>query len=193
MPQISLTSSDDDDKSYEQKKLKKACKKVKSITDWMLHKSSMSVDDCKAFWKELNTICFQVKHKPSSINTSPGVLKGSPREVSLSDKDHCRLNKELCVMEMPLVDNGNMKCFHKAFRSYFPCLLMFKEKYGHLQILGDDDPKKEWPGLQQWLKNIRATMSKYDRSGSGRFAIEPMYYDLLVSMGVSVHVHTKPL
>jgi hypothetical protein len=193
MPQISLTSSDDDDKSYEQKKLKKACKKVKSITDWMLHKSSMSVDDCKAFWKELNTICFQVKHKPSSINTSPGVLKGSPREVSLSDKDHCRLNKELCVMEMPLVDNGNMKCFHKAFTSYFPCLLMFKEKYGHLQILGDDDPKKEWPGLQQWLKNIRATMSKYDRSGSGRFAIEPMYYDLLVSMGVSVHVHTKPL
>ena len=77
--------------------------------------------------------------------------------------------------------------------SYFPCLLMFKEKYGHLQIPGDDDPKKEWPGLQQWLKNIRATMSKYDRSGSGRFAIEPMYYDLLVSMGVSVHVHTKPL
>jgi hypothetical protein len=31
MSQISLTSSDHDDKSYEWKKLKKACKKVKSI------------------------------------------------------------------------------------------------------------------------------------------------------------------
>ena len=69
-------------------------------------------------------------------------------------------------MEMPLVNNGNMKHFHKAFLSYFPRLLMFKEKYGHLCIPGGD-PKKEWPGLQQWLKNIRATMSKYDYSGSG--------------------------
>jgi hypothetical protein len=93
-------------------------------------------------------------------------------------------------MEMPLVDNGNMKHFHKAFMNYFPSLLMFKEKYGHLQIPGDD-PNKEWLGLQQWLKNIRATMSKYDHDGSGRFAIEPMYYDLLVSMGVTVHVNTK--
>jgi len=95
-------------------------------------------------------------------------------------------------MAMPLVDNGNMKRFHKAFLSYFPHLLMLKEKYGHLGIPGDD-PKKEWPGLQQWLKNIRATMSKYDRSGSGRFAVEPMYYNLLVSMGVTVHVQTKPV
>jgi hypothetical protein len=147
MPQISLKSSDDDNKSYEGKKLKKACKKVKSIADWMLRKSSMSVDDCKTFWKELKTICFQVKHKPSSINTSPSVLKGSPQEVLLLDKDHCTLYKELCDMEMPLVDNGNIKHFHKAFMSYFPHLLMFKEKYGHLQIPGDD-PKKEWSGLQ---------------------------------------------
>jgi hypothetical protein len=36
-------------------------------------------------------------------------------------------------------------------------------------------------------------MSKYDCSGSGRFAIEPMYYDLYVSVGVIVHVHTKPV
>mgnify|MGYP001099737802 CR=1 FL=1 len=64
-------------------------------------------------------------------------------------------------MEMPLVDNGNMKRFHKSFLTYYPRMLMFKEKYGHLRIPGDD-PKKEWPGLQQWLKNIRATMSKYD-------------------------------
>jgi len=87
MSQISLTFSDDD-KSYEGKKLKKACKKVKSIAAWMLHKSSVSADDCKVFWKELNTICIQVKQKPSSISTSPSDQKGSPQEVSLSDKDH---------------------------------------------------------------------------------------------------------
>jgi hypothetical protein len=87
MPQISLTSSDDD-KSYEGKKLKNACKKVKSITAWMLHKSSVSADDCKVFWKELNTICIQVKQKPSSISTSPSIQKGSQGNVSLSDKDH---------------------------------------------------------------------------------------------------------
>jgi len=121
MPQISLTSSDDDNKSYEWKKLKKACKKVKSIADWVLRKSSVSADGCKTFRKELNTICFQVKHKPSSMSTSPSVLKGSPQEVSLSDKAHQRLYKELCDMEMPLVDNGNMKRFHKAFLNYiFP-------------------------------------------------------------------------
>jgi len=48
----------------------------------------MSVDDCKVFWKELNTICFQVKHKLSSISISPSILKGSPQEVLLLDKDH---------------------------------------------------------------------------------------------------------
>jgi len=69
---------------------------------------------------------------------------------------------------------------------------MFKEKYGQNLIPGDD-PKKEWLELKQWLKNIRATMSKYDHSGSGRFAIEPMYYDLLVSAGVTVRVQTKPV
>jgi len=170
--------------------LKKACKKVKSIAAWMLHKSSVSAEDCKAFWKELNTICIEVKQKPSSKSTSPSVQKGSQGKVSLSDKDHRRLYKELCDMEMPLVDNGNMKRFHKSFLSYYPCMLMFKEKYGHLRIPGDD-PKKEWPGLQQWLKNIMATMSKYDRNGSGRFEIEPTYYNLSVSTGVTVRVQTK--
>jgi len=189
MSQISLTSSDDN-KSYEGKKLKKACKKVKSITAWMLCKSSVSADDCKTFQKELNTICIQVKQKPSSISTSPSVQKGSQGDVSLSDKDHQRLYKELCDMEMPLVDNGNMKRFHKSFLSYFPRMLMFKEKYGHLHIPWDD-PKKEWPGLQQWQKNIRATMSNYDRNGSGRFAIEPKYYNVLVSAGVTVRVQAK--
>ncbi len=41
MLQISLSSLDED-KYYEWKKVKKACKKVKSIVAWMLSKSSMS-------------------------------------------------------------------------------------------------------------------------------------------------------
>jgi hypothetical protein len=189
LSQISLTSSNDD-KSYERKKLKKACKKVKSIAAWMLRKSFVSADDCKAFRKELNTICIQVKQKPSSMITSPSDHKGSQGTVLLSDKDHHRLYKELFDMEMLLVDYGNMKCFHKSFCTYYPRMIMFKEKYGHLRIPGDD-PKKEWPGLQQWLKNIRDTMSKYERNGSGRFEIEPMYYNLLVSVGVTVRIKTK--
>jgi hypothetical protein len=189
LSQISLTSSNDD-KSYERKKLKKACKKVKSIAAWMPRKSSVSADDCKAFRKELNTICIQVKQKLSSTITSPSDHKGSQGTVLLSDEDHCRLYKELFDMEMPFVDNGNMKRFHKSFCTYYPCMLMLKEKYGHLRIPGDD-PKKEWPGLQQWLKNIRGTMSKYVHNGSGWFEIEPTHYNLLVSAGVTVRIKTK--
>ncbi len=67
-----------------------------------------------------------------------------------------------------------------------------RKVWGHLCIPGDD-PKKEWLGLQQWLKNIRATIPNYDRNGSGRFVIEPIYYNLLVSAGVTVRIQTKPV
>jgi len=102
----------------------------------MLCKSSASADDCKAFWKELNTICIQVKQKPSSKSTPPSVQKGSQGNVSLSDKDHRRLYKEFCDMEMPLADNGNMKRFHKSFLTYYPRMLMFKESMGTYTSLG---------------------------------------------------------
>jgi hypothetical protein len=114
------------------------------------------LDDKYYEWKKVKSImdllavCDQVKQQVSSSKASPSAQKGSFREVSLSDKYHHRLYKELCGMEMPFVDNGNMKHFHKAFMNYFPSLLLFKEKYGHLLIPGDD-PKREWPGLQQWL------------------------------------------
>jgi len=92
---------------------------VKSISAWMLRKSSVSAEDCKAFRKDLNTICVAVKQNTSSNSTSPSVQKVSQGKVSLSDKDHRRLYKELCDMEMPLVDNGNMKRFHKSFLTYY--------------------------------------------------------------------------
>jgi hypothetical protein len=34
-------------------------------------------------------------------------------------------------------------------------------------------------------------MSRYDRDGSGSFRIEPLYYELLVSTGVTVCVMSK--
>jgi hypothetical protein len=89
-------------------------------------------------------------------------------------------------LEMPVLDEGNMKRFHDSFLKYYPMLLSFKEKFGHLRIPGED-PKNEFPGLQGWLKNQRSSMSKYEKYGTGRFANEPRYYQLLVSVGARLH------
>jgi hypothetical protein len=78
-----------------------------------------------------------------------------------------------------------MKHFHDPFMKYYPLLLLFKEKFGHLRIPGED-PKNEGPGLQGWLKNTRAAMSKYEKEGTGRFCDEPKYYELLRDAGVTV-------
>jgi len=99
---------------------------------WMLSKSSVSAEVVKALRKDLLAVCDQVKQQVSSSKASPSAEKGSFREVLLSDKHHWKLYKELCDMEMPFMDNGNMKQFHKAFMNCFPSLLLFKEKYGHL-------------------------------------------------------------
>jgi len=87
---------------------------------------------------------------------------------------------------MPILQEGNMKHFHDSFMKYHPMLLIFKEKFGHLRIPGED-PKNEWPGLQGWLKNTRAAMLKYKKEGTGRFFEEPKYYELLRDTGVTVH------
>jgi len=71
-----------------------------------------------------------VERAPASAAEVAG--KMAPELVLLSDKHHCKLYKELCDMEMPFVDNGNMKQFHKEFLNYFLSLLLFKEKHGHL-------------------------------------------------------------
>ncbi len=90
---------------------------------------------------------------------------------------------------MPVLDEGNMKRFHDSFLKYYPMLLSFKEKFGHLRIPGED-PKNEFPGLQGWLKNTRSAMSKYEKNSEGRFADEPQYYELLVAVGVKVRGST---
>jgi hypothetical protein len=45
-------------------------------------------------------------------------------------------------VEMPLLEEGNPKCYHDSFTKYYPMLLMFKEKLGHLRIPGVDPKKK---------------------------------------------------
>jgi hypothetical protein len=111
MLQISLSSMDED-KYYEWKKVKKAYKKVKSIAAWMLNKSSMSAKVVKSFRKDLLAVCDQVKQQVSSSKASP------------------------CDMEMPFLDNGNMKQFHKAFMNYFPSLLLLKKSTATYKSLG---------------------------------------------------------
>jgi hypothetical protein len=94
-------------------------------------------------------------------------------------------------VKMPILEEGSMKRFHDSFMKYDPMLLVFKEKFGHLRMPGEDS-KNEWPGLQSWLKNTRATMSKYEKD-LGRFHDEPQYYELLVAAGVAAHGSTHKL
>ena len=112
--------------------------------------------------------------------------KSSTTKVALQDKKNRRLYEQMQQVEMPILEEGNMKRFHDSFMKYYPMLLMFKEKFGHLRIPGED-PKNEWPGLQGWLKNTRAAMLKYKKEGTGRFFEEPKYYELLRDTGVTVH------
>jgi hypothetical protein len=102
----------------------------------MLSKSSVSAKVVKSFRKDLLAVCDQVKQQVSSSKPSPSAEKGSFREVFLSDKHHCKLYKELCDMEMPFLDNGSMKQFHKAFMNYFPSLLLLKKCTATYESLG---------------------------------------------------------
>jgi hypothetical protein len=41
-------------------------------------------------------------------------------------------------LEIPVLDEGNMKRYHDSFLKYYPMLLSFKEKFGHFTIPGED-------------------------------------------------------
>ncbi len=90
--------------------------------------------------------------------------KMSKQKVRLSEKCHHCLYEDMLKVEMPMLEEGNPKRYHASFTKYYPMLLLFKEKFGHLRIPGVD-PKNEWPGLQGWLKNTRLAMSKYEKHG----------------------------
>ncbi len=99
-------------------------------------------------WRHIVELLDAVKRdvKDSSRSSSSN-RKAGCGTVSLTDKHHCRLLQDLMWLEMPVLDEGNMKRFHDSFIKYYPMLLSFKEKFGHLRIPGED-PKNEFPGLQ---------------------------------------------
>ncbi len=91
--------------------------------------------------------------------SSSNQRKAGSGKVALTDKNHRRLLQDMMGVQMPVLEEANMKRFHDSFVKYYPMLLSFKEKFGHLRIPGED-PKNEFPGLQGWLKNTRSAMSK---------------------------------
>jgi hypothetical protein len=113
--------------------------------------------------------------------------KSSTTKVALQDKKNRRLYEQMQQVEMPILEEGNMKHFHDSFMKYYPMLLIVWT----LEIPGEDS-KNEWPGLQDWLKNTRAAMSKYEKAGTGRFCEEPKYYELLREAGVTVCTSYHP-
>ncbi len=51
------------------------------------------------------------------------------------EKQNCHLYEKM-LKKMPVLEEGNMKHFHDSFIKYYPMLLMFKEKFGHLSSPG---------------------------------------------------------
>ena len=171
--QSSSSSSSDSsiDRKKEFKKVKKSLKKLTKVTGRLVKKKLVSVENLH----EVRSFLTGTTKKKKSTTT----------KVALEDRSNRRLYEKMQQVKMPVLDEGNMKRFHDSFVKYYPMLLTFKEKFGHLRIPGDD-PKLERPGLYSWLKNIRAAMSKYEREGTGRFCEEPKYYELLRDAGVTV-------
>jgi len=64
--------------------------------------------------------------------------KSSTTKVALKDRSNWCLYEKMQQVQMPILDEGNMKWFHDSFMKYYPMLLMFKEKFGHLRIPGED-------------------------------------------------------
>ncbi len=129
-------------------------------------KKSMSSGHLKHIVASLDVV--KSDDKDGSRSSSNNRKAGS-QKVALTNKCNCHLLQDMMQVEMPVLKEGNMKRFHDSFLKYYPMLLSFKEKFGHLRIPGED-PKNEFSGLQGWLKNIRSRMSKYEKHGDGRFA-----------------------
>jgi hypothetical protein len=123
----------------------------------------VSVDNLKQLCATLE----EAKNELKDGSHSSSKCKLGNESVLLMEKGHHWLYERMLQVEMPVLEEGNMKPFHDFFMKYYPVFLMFKEKFGHLRIPGED-PKNEWPGLQGWLKSTRATMSRYKKEGCVR-------------------------
>jgi hypothetical protein len=179
---FSSSSSDSSiDRKKEFKKVKKSLKEFTKVTARLVKKKLVSVENLHEFRRFVTGAMKDFKDEMKSSKKK----KSTTAKVALEDRSNRRLYEKMQQVQMPILDEGNMKRFHDSFMKYYPMLLMFKEKFGHLRIPGED-PKNERPGLYSWLKNTRAAMSKYKKEGTGRFCEEPKYYELLRDAGITV-------
>jgi len=155
--QSSSSSSSDSsiDRKKEFKKVKKSLKEFTKVTARLVKKKLVSVENLHEFRSFVTGAMKDFKDETKSSKKK----KSSTTTVALEDRSNRRLYEKMQQVQMPVLDEGNMKRFHDSFVKYYPMLLMFKEKFGHLRIPGED-PKNERPGLYSWLKNTRAAMSK---------------------------------
>jgi hypothetical protein len=177
----SSSSDSSNDRKKEFKKVKKSLKKFTKVTACLVKKKLMSVENLHEFRSFVTEAMEGFKDETKSSKKK----KSTTTKVALEDRSNCHLYEKMQQVQMPILDEGNMKRFHESFMKYHPMMLMFKEKFGHLKIPGED-PENERPGLYSWLKNTRAVMSKYKKEGTGRFCEEPKYYELLRDAGVTV-------
>jgi hypothetical protein len=61
-------------------------------------------------------------------HSSSNQRKAGSGKVALTNKNHRCLLKDMMGVEMPVLEEGNMKRFHDSFFKYYPMLLSFKEK-----------------------------------------------------------------
>jgi hypothetical protein len=177
----SYSSDSSNDRQKEFKKVKKSLKEFTKVMARLVKKKLVSVENLHEFHSSVTGAMKDFKDETKSSKKK----KSSTTKVALQERNNRRLYEKMQQVEMPVLEEGNMKRFHDLFMKYYPMLLMFKEKFGHLRVPGEDH-KNEWPGLQGWLKNTRAAMSKYEKEGTGRFCEEPNYYELLRDAGVTM-------
>jgi hypothetical protein len=161
--------------------VKKSLKEFTKVTACLVKKKLVSVENLHEFHSFDTGAMKDFKDETKSSKKR----KSSATKVALQERNNRRLYEKMQQVEMPILEEGNMKHFHDLFMKYYPMLRMFKEKFGHLRI-PREDPKNDWPGHQGWLKNTRAAMLKYEEEGTGIFCEEPKYYELLRDAGVTV-------
>jgi len=143
--QSSSSSSSDSsiDRKKEFKKVTKSFKEFTKVTGRLVKKKLVSVENLH----EIRSFVTGAIKDFKDETKSPKKKKLTTTKVALEDRSNCRLYEKMQQVKMPVLDEGNMKRFHDSFMKYYPMLLMFKEKFGHVRIPGED-PKNEWLGFR---------------------------------------------
>jgi hypothetical protein len=130
--QSSSSSSSDSsiDRKKEFKKVKKSVKQFTKVTGHLVKKKLVSVENLHEIRSFVTGAIKDFKDETKSSKKK----KLTTTKVALEDRSNRRLYEKMQQVKMPILDEGNMKRFHDSFMKYYPMLLMFKEKFGHLRI-----------------------------------------------------------